>query len=611
VTDPLKPPRIHLLTSILLGALTSILAIFCYLSFFDSQQRSLALEKADDFLDETVTTLAQEEAVVTSLGQFVIGSERLNQEAFERYALPLLDRYRSLRSLVWLPRVAASERLRFEAEVARNSSQPNFSIYELDPAGNPKPADIRPEYYPAMYLAPLIANKFALGFDVANEQVRVQTIKTAFTSNRCAATPPLKLLKKPIENDPQLGLLIICPILQKRSAQSELVPLGIALGVVEIPTLLQQLTLKVFPSGPQLLMQQVKLSVDESAEDAPSSYRSNKFNITPNDRALFPSALSISTVFSFGQRNWNLSLPFQVMDSTLSLGWMGWSIAVFAFLFSLTLAYNVFGHLTRTRLIESEVAKRTLELRQASAAERKLRDELRAYQAELRDLALRLTKSEEYNRGALSTELHDCVVQLLAVCALRFDQLEKHYGTGSLSQDFAAVRNLIHTAIKELRIILSDLSPAPILELGLPEGLSWLTEQLRERYGLHCRISLPHEVPEMSKDLSIAIYQITRELLLNVIKHSGVLEAELSIRIASKDLELIVQDEGCGFSASPAPFGQVKSGGFGLFQIRERVASMLGGVKIESKHGFGTTICVRIPLEYYGRDQDGKRCIGG
>jgi hypothetical protein len=64
-------------------------------------------------------------------------------------------------------------------------------------------------------------------------------------------------------------------------------------------------------------------------------------------------------------------------------------------------------------------------------------------------------------------------------------------------------------------------------------------------------------------------------------------------------LWLTVQDSGAGFEpAAPAP-GRADSG-FGLGQVRERVAGVTGGsgqVRVDSQPGQGTTVRIGLPLE--------------
>jgi len=83
-----------------------------------------------------------------------------------------------------------------------------------------------------------------------------------------------------------------------------------------------------------------------------------------------------------------------------------------------------------------------------------------------------------------------------------------------------------------------------------------------------------------------------QEALHNVIKHSGVRQAEVRLLVDSEEIHLIVSDLGKGFDVEAALAGN----GLGLTSMRERVRLANGTIVIESKPGGGTTINVHVPF---------------
>ena len=57
----------------------------------------------------------------------------------------------------------------------------------------------------------------------------------------------------------------------------------------------------------------------------------------------------------------------------------------------------------------------------------------------------------------------------------------------------------------------------------------------------------------------------------------------------ARHLQLIVQDDGCGFDPATAP-------GFGIRGMQERVQGLGGRYMVESGHGSGTRVRIVIPL---------------
>ena len=97
-----------------------------------------------------------------------------------------------------------------------------------------------------------------------------------------------------------------------------------------------------------------------------------------------------------------------------------------------------------------------------------------------------------------------------------------------------------------------------------------------------------------SSSNEITIYRIIQESLNNVVKHSHAAAAHVTVRSHEHEVELVIRDNGQGFSPGESRNQAAGPGGFGLKGIAERV-QMLGGTHtIESAPGHGTAISVRI-----------------
>ena len=84
-------------------------------------------------------------------------------------------------------------------------------------------------------------------------------------------------------------------------------------------------------------------------------------------------------------------------------------------------------------------------------------------------------------------------------------------------------------------------------------------------------------------------------MLINVVKHAKASRVNVDITETEKNLEISVQDNGAGFHYNPAML-RLKSYGFGLFSIQERVANNGGYMSIETSPGEGTLIKLIVPL---------------
>jgi signal transduction histidine kinase len=83
---------------------------------------------------------------------------------------------------------------------------------------------------------------------------------------------------------------------------------------------------------------------------------------------------------------------------------------------------------------------------------------------------------------------------------------------------------------------------------------------------------------------------------VNIAKHSGAAKASVIIRSGERNLSIIVSDDGRGFAPSKPPSFSAQ-GGFGLFNIRERLAHLGGKLQIDSMPGRGTAVTISLPLQ--------------
>jgi signal transduction histidine kinase len=68
---------------------------------------------------------------------------------------------------------------------------------------------------------------------------------------------------------------------------------------------------------------------------------------------------------------------------------------------------------------------------------------------------------------------------------------------------------------------------------------------------------------------------------------------ELSLQQCGQDVQLIIEDNGCGF----APEIPQTQHGLGLRSMRERVAELHGTFRLQTLPGQGTCIQIALPLE--------------
>jgi two-component system CheB/CheR fusion protein len=212
----------------------------------------------------------------------------------------------------------------------------------------------------------------------------------------------------------------------------------------------------------------------------------------------------------------------------------------------------------------------------------------------LRELAAKILSTEEQERRSLAADLHDNLSQVLHVAKLKVFELRSG-AEGTVREGlFAEVEKLLVRANQSARSLSYQLSPPVLHELGLIPAMEWLGEEMNRLYNLEVKVSHGRQAILLEERTRIVLFRSTRELLVNVSKHSGVHRAALRVRRDRQGVVITVEDHGVGFDPKVA-HDPKKSRGMGLFSIRERMEYVGGCMNIRSAPG-KTTIELAMPL---------------
>lgn len=229
--------------------------------------------------------------------------------------------------------------------------------------------------------------------------------------------------------------------------------------------------------------------------------------------------------------------------------------------------------------------------------------EIRAdwYMRRSRHLADELLRTEERERARIAQYLHDQVIQMLSLANIRMGGILAGQRTAADSdggtRQLTEVRRLIEDAIGECRSMMDELVPTLLHEVGLGAALTHLVEQQCGLEGRSIRVDDRSGKRPFSRRIRELFFQSTRELLMNALKHAGPCEIIIRITADEKTVEAAVSDNGAGFDPdNPECSAEIDAGGFGLFNIRERLASLGGVLTIDSAPGKGTRAAISVPI---------------
>jgi PAS domain S-box-containing protein len=244
---------------------------------------------------------------------------------------------------------------------------------------------------------------------------------------------------------------------------------------------------------------------------------------------------------------------------------------------------------TLTESLESQVQERTKEL------EMRTRDVLQQSD-QLRELSVRLMKTQDEERRHIAREMHDSAGQIIAALAINLAQISKQFGgANEMARELASqAQSMVKELEQEIRATSYLLHPPLLDELGLRAALAWYIEGLQQRVGIDVRLSIA-EFERLPEEMELTIFRVVQECLTNIHRHSNSKTAHLSLVCDSANVVVEVRDFGRGISEQNLAKIKNRGVGVGLRGMVERVRPFAGDVRINSEEGKGTTVTITVP----------------
>ncbi len=227
---------------------------------------------------------------------------------------------------------------------------------------------------------------------------------------------------------------------------------------------------------------------------------------------------------------------------------------------------------------------------------KKAEEKLLEYQRKLRSLVSELTLAEERQRRQMATDLHDGACQELAISKLRIQSFLSEHNEFPADNPLKEACDTIDQVACDLRELTLDLSPPTLYKFGLESAVEeLLDEQLRLGHGICYEFNGDTDAGLLADDLQILLFRCIREVMINIIKHARAQTVKVRIERHPESVEVVVEDDGIGFDVEKIGSSASKAGGFGLFNVKERLEYVGGSFTIESQPGSGSRFTMVAP----------------
>ena len=214
----------------------------------------------------------------------------------------------------------------------------------------------------------------------------------------------------------------------------------------------------------------------------------------------------------------------------------------------------------------------------------------------LAERQVQLTATER-ERSRLAREIHDTLAQGFAGIVTQLQAAETGSDHAERERHIAAALGLARDGLAEARRSVQALRPAALDAVRLPGAVEQLAATWSARTGIPADVTVDGDSTTLPLEVEVALLRTAQEALANVERHADAHRVRLDLRSTDTGTRLEVRDDGRGFEPAGLDGRDVHpdAGGYGLVAMRERIASVAGGLVIESRPGRGTTIRAEVP----------------
>jgi len=222
-------------------------------------------------------------------------------------------------------------------------------------------------------------------------------------------------------------------------------------------------------------------------------------------------------------------------------------------------------------------------------------------QKEIENLFVRtIVDTQEKERKRIVKDLHDSLGQQLSAIKFFLGTLKSMKGnlsTEKYDELLSKSDSALNEVIAELSNICFNIMPGTLQKFGLSHAIHELCNKIKLSNTIDFTTDIAPDFPILDKNLEVTLFRIVQEFINNAIKHG--FAQKIGIKMVSDPAEgklfIVLKDNGKGFDMKRADEFE----GMGLKNVKSRIESYTGIVRISSASGTGTMYEIMIPYKDY------------
>ncbi|MDQ1682868.1 MAG: two-component system, NarL family, sensor kinase [Frankiaceae bacterium] len=219
---------------------------------------------------------------------------------------------------------------------------------------------------------------------------------------------------------------------------------------------------------------------------------------------------------------------------------------------------------------------------------------LKDSQEEREGLLLATLAASDRERAVIAADLHDGVVQGLTGASFTLPAAAAR--TRATDPGAATVMSTaasdLRRWVRELRSLVITITPPALHASGLEAALTDIAATLELR-GIDVTVEA-RGTEDLNETTERLVYRAAQEAVRNVVRHAKARTVTLTTARDGDVLELVVRDDGVGYSTGSSDAR--RRGSVGLELLDAVVVAHGGTLTVDSEPGVGTTVRLRMPV---------------